>query len=119
MKQYRFHLWSHFKFNLRDYKQTPCEMIVYQDKKGDLFFFGNSVAFCLGYNPPHHAIQDFVDSNHKHSIPLGSGVFLDDQGIKQLTQKSTRLGNTRLFKVWYNRYIQLCRQNPDAPNCPH
>lgn len=92
-------------------------MVVYKDKKGHFFFFGNTVAWCLGHNPPHEAIHNLVDSRHKHSVPFGSGIFLDNVGVQQLIEATD--GETLYFRNWYDQYIQSCHKDFTIPSCPH
>lgn len=107
------HRWIHFYIPSSTFQNqkpdTPYEMIVYRDDVNDLYFFGNTIAWCLGHPVPHKAIENLVDINHIHKLDWGSGQFLKQEGILQLAQKSDP-AHAQSFLKWFTSYIRTCQQ---------
>lgn len=104
--------WTHFYIPS---PSLPCEMIVVRDQ-GILYYFANSIAWCLGHSVPHQAVQQFISPDHKHHFEWISGTFLKDDGIQELIQHSDA-AQIQIFLTWYQPYHQQCLTTFTSP-CP-
>lgn len=110
--------WVYFRIDSPNNPTTHArEMIVYRNPKAELYFFANTVAACLGFERPHEAIRLRVKDEDKHSVPIGSGIFLNEEGVERLT--ATVPAHKTLFNQWMFSYIQNCTQSRmPGSDCP-
>ncbi|GBN19719.1 hypothetical protein AVEN_261798-1 [Araneus ventricosus] len=116
------HRWIHFHIPSSTFQlqrnNLPYEMIVYRDDHNDLYFFGNTIAWCLGHVVPHEAIQQLLDYRYLHTLEWGSGQFLKEEGVRQLAGQSD-IARAPSFLAWFDSYVRTC-QHPGSKNdiCP-
>ncbi|KAG8175203.1 hypothetical protein JTE90_022626 [Oedothorax gibbosus] len=80
------------------------EMIVLR-RGGDLFFFSNSVAWCLGHSVPHEAVEQNLRKEKLLSFDNVGGYFLDEDGVLDLVYKSDEDKRSK-FLEWFVDYLQ-------------
>ena len=88
---------------------SGAQIFVYKDQKTNkLYFSANDVAYCLGFDPPHEAIRDFIPTDHIKKLPYTNGKFLDMQSIADflftLSNDKDRMLKVTIFRVW----LRLC-----------
>lgn len=117
------HRWTHFYIPSSTFKhqqnQLPYEMIVYRDDVNELYFFGNTIAWCLGHPVPHEAIQQLVDNQYLHTLDWGSGQFLNSEGVFHLVNKSDPV-HAKSFIAWFIAYTITCQRAGNKNSiCPN
>lgn len=80
------------------------EMIILR-RGGKLYFFSNSVAWCLGHSVPHEAVQQHVPHNRLLTFNNVGGYFLDKDGVFDLVDQSDP-NVARSFLQWFETYLQ-------------
>lgn len=80
------------------------EMIILR-RKGNLYFFSNSVAWCLGHPEPHEAIQQHVPKKKLLTFDSVGGYFLDEDAVFELAAKSDP-NVAQAFLQWFEGYLQ-------------
>ena len=79
-------------------------MIVLR-RQGDLYFFANCIAWCLGHTEPHKAVEQHVPDDQLHTIQNVGGQFLKREGVYTLASQSDP-NKTASFQKWFDSYIQ-------------
>ena len=92
------------------------KIFMYKDLKTEtLYFSANDIAYCLGYDPPHKAIQNFIPINDIIQIPFINGKLLNKHSILNFVDvlrnlildtpdsqiKNRKLENLENFRNWF------------------
>lgn len=100
--------WHHFYFPQSTFADQmtrlkiwhPYEMIILR-RQGELYFFANCVAWCLGHAEPHQAIQNYVVRDKIHTLENVGGLFLKEDAVRELAANSNQA-----FIQWLDAYVQ-------------
>lgn len=104
--------WIHFAPLSSSAFRSDCQLIVYKTPDDRFYFFGNALLWCLGYDDPHEDLQRIVPVEKQHTVPLGSGLFLDEETIRDIGSANVT------FMDWFEGYLTKCKGNSDHPDCP-
>ncbi|GFW79314.1 uncharacterized protein TNCV_2477211 [Trichonephila clavipes] len=83
----------------------PYEMIVCRNDDNSLYFFSDTVAWCLGYSNPHQAIQDLHIKCQ--SLVWASGLFLKKKIVEAFANQ-TDVPYAASFLKWFFQYYNKC-----------
>ncbi|GFS69082.1 uncharacterized protein TNCV_4416931 [Trichonephila clavipes] len=101
--------WAYFQFPPDTFhnqqNHIPYGMIVCRDDDNTLYFFSNTVAWCLGYSNPHQAIQNLPVECH--SLKWASGLFLKKKNVEKLAHQ-TDVRYAAAFLKWFYPYYDKC-----------
>lgn len=98
------------------------ELLVMQDEHGNLYFFGHSILWCLGYERPHIALNLLVPENERYQFHVGRGKFLNESTIQRLiTERKQNSPDPKhvIFENWFTDYIKNCKGTNPSTLCPY
>lgn len=85
------------------HNEEVYEMYVAR-RDGELYFFGNTVGWCLIHETPHKAVQEHVSADNQHSITDMTGIWLKEAGVREFAAASDPV-NAESFLQWFDPYI--------------
>lgn len=94
------------------------EILVYWTD-GTFTFFGNSILWCLGHDPPHVALEQLVPTQEQVTRPGSHGIFLNVWTVERLLEDAVAADpRYEAFKTWFEAYLKNCTGNNPSNECP-
>lgn len=97
------------------------DLIIYENENKQFYFFGHTILWCLGYEVPHVSLKSLVPDHERHTIPLGSGVYLNESTVQRLiTERKQNSPHPHYdsFEKWLTTYLKNCKGMNPSTNCP-